>query len=108
MKRYRARKAKPGQLLAYYGKMQGDCPDVLFAWGGEGATKRHGSLLHYIFGCGRIDLIYGEEAAKRGANWKMGKTALEMLEEAGCDLTTIKFSIEMKKPTAEPVKQENG
>ena len=98
MKRYRRRNAKPNQLLAYYSKLPHSNPDICFAWGGESAGRRHGAMLHYIFGRKHIDLLFGEERKKEGREWKFGKSFLEVLEENGCDLTTLKFSIEVKKP----------
>lgn len=95
-KRYRRRNAKPGQLLAYFGKLPGDNPDIVYAWGGDGATKRHGNLMHYLFGTPRVELLHGDAAKKEGHPWRFGKSLLQELEAAGCDLTTLRFSIEMK------------
>lgn len=98
-KRYRKRNPKPGQLIAYYGRLDRDPPDIVFAWGGEGANSRHGCLLHLIFGSHRIELTNAEEKRRSGRDWAFGKSALELLDAAGFDLTTIRFSIEVKKKT---------
>ncbi len=101
MKRYRRKTAKPGELLAYYGQLPGDNPDICYAWGGGGATKRHGNLLATMFGGKRIQIVYGQERAENGGlSYKFTKSFLEELEAAGCDLTTLKFSIRMKEPNA--------
>lgn len=92
------RHAKPGQCLVYYGKLPGDSPGICYAWGDEGATKRHGGLLSYLFGGQRIRLVYGEEREKAGYPYIWDKSMLEELEAAGFDLTTLRFSIEMKRP----------
>ena len=100
-RRYVRRNPKPGQLIAYYGKLKDEKPDVVVAWGGEGADKRHGNLLFYILGSERLELVHGDEAKALGRDWKFGKSAIRMLEEAGYDLSTLRFSIEMKKPSEE-------
>lgn len=100
VKRYRKRTPKPGQLIAYYGRLDGDSPDVVFAWGGGGANSRHGALLHYIFGSARLELANFEENKRSGREWIFGKSALQRLEEAGFDLSTLRFSIELKSPPA--------
>jgi hypothetical protein len=96
-RRFRNRKAKPGQLLAYWGKLPGDSPDLIYAHGGEGANKRCANLLHHILGERRVEAVFGEERKETGRQWKLGKTPLQLLDEAGFDVTTLKFSIEMKK-----------
>lgn len=90
-KRYRAPKVKPGQLMAYYGRVDGDAPDVCFAWG-AGLNKRHGNLLHYILGAKRMTF------ADKGPGYEFEPSALEQLEAAGYDLSTLKFSIQQKEP----------
>lgn len=100
------RKAKPGQLLAFWGRLPGDEPDMIFAWG-DRLNKRHGNLLHYILGSKRVELAFSDEERKKanGKDYYFGRTALEMLEDAGYDLSTLKFSIEMKKPTQQPLEE---
>lgn len=109
MKRFRRLHAKPGQLLVYYGKLPGDNPDICFAWGGEGATRRDGALLHYMFSGKRMQPVYGQERDENhGLPWKFDKSFLEELEARGYDLTTLKFSIQLKRqqPEANPDEQE--
>ena len=88
MKRYRAPKAKPGELLLKYGKLPNDHPDVCIAWGGEGADKRDANLIfntlcddRYKFNSTETDCSLVEELKKRGY-----------------DITTIKFSIRKTQP----------
>jgi hypothetical protein len=96
-KRYRRRTAKPGQVLVYYGKIPGDEPDIVYAWGAGGASKRHGNLLAWLFGGQRVRIVYGEERAQNGGSpYVFDKTMLEELDAAGFDLTTLNFSIQMK------------
>lgn len=97
-RRYRARKVKPGQLVMYYGKLPGDSPDVVYAWGGDGAGKRHGNLLSWLMGGPRIELLFGEDREKAHRDWRHGRSILEELDAAGFDLTTLRFSIEIKRP----------
>lgn len=97
--RYRRKNAKPGQLLVYYGKLPGDNPDMVFAWGGEGASKRASNILHYYMASKRVELVYGEDRAKNnGIPYKFGPSMFEALDAAGFDLRTLQFSIEFKKP----------
>lgn len=111
MKRYRAPKVKPGQLMAYYGRVDGDSPDVCFAWG-AGLNKRFGNLLHYILGSKRIELAFSDEDRKKAAGrpYFFDKSALERLDEAGFDLRTLRFSIELKPVSASqpPPANENA
>lgn len=63
-KRYRRKRAKPGQLLIYYGKLPHDDPDVIFAWGGAGANKCDANLLSFALSGKRQRVVYGEERVK--------------------------------------------
>lgn len=85
-KRFRAPKAKPGELLVRYGKLPNDSPDVVIAWG-DGASKRDGAFLYYRLACGRPALLPGG---------KPEISLIEDLEARGYDITTLRFSI-MKK-----------
>jgi hypothetical protein len=87
MKRYRAPRQKPGVLRAYYGRVDGNAPDVCYQWGGSGANRRDGHLLNYYLSSRRL-------------NWKGEEepSLIEELEKRGYDLSTLKFSIEQKKP----------
>jgi hypothetical protein len=102
VRRLRQRKARPGQLIAYWGRLPGDGPDLIYAYGGSGANKRCGNLLHHILGERRVEVVEAEESAKTGRSWKLGKTPLELLDEAGFDITTLRFSIQMKSLPSAP------
>lgn len=92
---------KPGQLRMYYGKASPyDSPDVCYMWGAGGASKCDAALLHHMIGSKRIELVYGDEREKLGVPYKFGPSLLEELEARGYDLTTLKFSIQQKQPTA--------
>lgn len=89
MKRYRAPKAKPGELKVQWGKIDRHTDvDVCYAWG-EGLNRRFGAMAHYWFGSARIEMKDGK--------YVFGRSFIEALDEAGFDLTTLKFSIQKKK-----------
>lgn len=87
-KRYRRRTAKPGQLIAYYGKIDGS-EDICYAWGGDGASKADSHLIHGMFS--------GYEYRKHGRSPSPHDGYLEALEARGYDLTTLRFSIQKKQ-----------
>lgn len=82
----------------YYGRVDGDRPDVCYQWGGGGANRCDASLLHHVIGSPRIQILYGEEREKYGYPYKFGPSLLQELETRGYDLSTLKFSIEQKQP----------
>lgn len=83
------KRAKPGELCMFYGRLKHDNPDTIYSWG-DGCSKRDGALLNYVLGSKR----YGYE----GCRGEMEKSLLEDLIDRGYDITTLKFSI-MKKAT---------
>lgn len=85
MKRYRAPKAKDGEIKAQWGKLPDDVPQICFAWGNweHGTMKPEVNLLHYL-----LTLDVHE-----------GNNILEELEKRGYDLTTFKISIQKKQKT---------
>lgn len=84
-KRYRRKHAKPGELLAYYGKADsyGD-PDLCYAWG-EGCQKADSRLVDYALHRKDYD-VFGT----------YHPSFIEELEKRGYDITTLKFSIKKK------------
>jgi hypothetical protein len=83
-KRIRVPVAKPGQLLAKWGRPEpGETPDICYAYGGEGVSRSEGHMLSSYF--------------ERVADID-GKTLRQELEARGYDLETLRFSIELKKP----------
>jgi hypothetical protein len=74
--------AKPGQLLVKWGRpSRGESPDLMFAWGAEGAAKSDARVLSSAFEeCDVFD----------------GQNLRQVLQERGYDITTLKFSIEQK------------
>lgn len=82
------KKAGPGQLRMFYGRLPGDAPDVIYSWG-AGCSKRDGALLNYIIGSKRPPLSPGEP-------WD--PSLLDELVARGYDLSTLEFSIR-KLPT---------
>lgn len=85
MKRFRQPKAKPGQLKVQWGKLNGDDPDLVFAYGGAGAQGCDSRLLYYYF------------CSKKVTGNEIELSLFEELEKRGYDMTTFKFSIERKK-----------
>jgi len=86
------RKAKPGEVLFFYGQLPGDHPDHIGMWGGGTATKRHSNVIMSNF--------------TQEKNWpyrldKTPKSFLQELDEAGFDIKTLQFSIRMKQPKEE-------
>ncbi len=81
MKRFRAPKAKPGELKVAYGKHEGDL-DIFYCHGGEGAARCDARMVASYF------------EGLKGAFERNMKTELMA---RGYDITTIKFSIQQKK-----------
>lgn len=86
MKRYRSPKLKPGYLYIYYGRLEGDDPDVVYA-NGEGVPRCDRALLHCVMGTKR--LIY---------DGTYEPSLFDELAARGYDLDTLKFSIQKKAP----------
>ena len=99
VKRYRNKKAKPGQVIVYYGKVPYEDPDVCVAWGGGGVNKRHANLLLSMLTAKRVELAYTDEFKKKsgGLPYFFGDSYLTLLENAGFDITTLQISISCKK-----------
>lgn len=89
MKRWRAPRAKQGQLKAQWGKLPHDSPDLIFVWG-EGVPRVDGRLLYHA--------LTRQDYSVATKEWYPG--FVEQLEKRGYDLTTLKFSIS-KKSTQE-------
>lgn len=85
-KRATRRKAKPGELCMFYGRLPGYAPDVIYAWG-DGTSRRDSHLLNCVIGSERPGLF---------PNDPFEKSLLDELTDRGYDITTLKFSI-MKK-----------
>lgn len=80
----RVPKVKPGQLRATWGKTApDDWPDVVYVWGGSGASRPDGRILSRAFE--EVEIFEG-------------RTLRKELEARGYDITTLEFSI-MKKET---------
>jgi hypothetical protein len=91
------RKAKPGEVLFFFGRFAGEGkPDHVGMWGGEGATKRHSNAVMYGFTGPRI-----QDDQTRPIGWKFGNSLLADLEAAGFDIETIEFSIRVKTPNVQ-------
>jgi hypothetical protein len=78
------KKAAPGQLRMFYGRLPGESmPDVCTAWG-EGCSKRDGHLLYWILCCDRPPAVPGRP---------FDQSLLKELQARGYDLSTLEFSI---------------
>ncbi len=88
MKRYRAPRAKTGELKAQWGKLPGDNPDVCYVWG-DGSNKRDAHLLHNFLTEKRMRFPIGNEPGR----FAYADSFMEELKARGYDLTTLKFSI---------------
>lgn len=97
VKRFGRRKARPGQLLVYYGKLPHDTPDVVFSWGGSGASKCDSSLVYSVLLGKRCRVDFENPAAPFGVAYD--PSLIEELEARGYDITTLRFSIEKKPET---------
>lgn len=80
-KRLRRVQAKPGQLLAQWGRDDGDDVGVVYAAGGGGVGTSDAGMLSTAF-----NYVKGLH----------GTTLVKELEARGFDLTTLRFSIERK------------
>jgi hypothetical protein len=96
VKRWRAPKAKPGELKAQWGKVEGEV-DLCFAWGGAGATKSDSALLQQVLANKR----YLPSFKGPLGTYETENSLVEELEARGYDITTIRFSIQ-KKATGDP------
>ena len=86
------KKAAPGQLRMFYGRLPRDsAPDICYAWG-EGCSKLDVALLNYVIGSKRPPLNPRDP---------FEPSLLEDLESRGYDLSTLVFSIRKKKETGD-------
>ena len=99
MKRYRAPKAKPGQLKMQYGKLPDDNPDLCVAWG-DGCGREDSRLLHNMFCSKRQRMTFGDEREKEGPV-AFDQSFVDELASRGYDITTLKFSVQKVVPNAE-------
>ena len=82
--RYRRRNTKPGQLEAYFGKLPGDDPDLIFS-NGEGVPKCDRAYLYSALGSVRFGFMGNKEPS-----------FFEELKSRGYDMDTFRFSIQKK------------
>lgn len=85
-RRWRTPEAKPGQLLARYGRADRySRPSIVYAWGAGGAAKPDSRIL-----CAALEEIAVCD----------GRSLADELERRGYDLTTLRFSIQRKAALA--------
>lgn len=84
-KRRRTLRAKPGELIAYYGYAEGEGPDICAAHGAAGAHKADGRIL--------LEALSAQVCGCDLPLWKE-------LESRGYDLSTMKFTIRQKTSDA--------
>lgn len=95
-RRWRIPKAKPGELLIKWGKPDRyNDPDIVYA-NGPGTHHGDGHYMYYVFGTQRIS----PDTSWRRTNGfpEYEDSFLKELDRRGYDLTTLKFSIQKKKP----------
>jgi len=82
-KRYRQISAKPGQLIAAFGRdgVSGNKPDLIYSWGGQGAGRSDTRLLMRAF----EELEVFE-----------GRTLRQELSARGYDIESLRFSVRRK------------
>lgn len=97
--RWRAPKAKPGQLVARYGKVEG-CEDLCYAHG-AGVDRSDARLLHSVLSNERF---YPSRSGPLGT-YRTERSFADELEARGYDITTLRFSIEKKRPASEAHKE---
>lgn len=88
MTRPRYLKAKPGQLVAGWGKSDG-MVDICFAWG-DGVSRSDAHLLNTVFASKRF-------RPTGISDYETTPSLIKELESRGYDITTLKFSVEKKK-----------
>jgi len=81
-RRFRSVVAKPRQLVARWGRVDGELA-IAYAWGGQGAQKPDSRILMRAL----EDVVILD-----------GKTLAQELEARGYDLTTLRFSVSMRQP----------
>ena len=79
--------AKPGQLVAAYGRDDCGNIDLQYAWGGGGAQKPDARVLSF---------------AIEGVLVFDGKCLRDVLIERGYDITTLKISVALKEHSNDP------
>jgi len=89
-KRLRRPTLKNGELRVYWGRVDGDYPDIVYEWKGDRSMKRDSALLNWHMGCKH------PHPTKSPFGQVMEPSMLEELERRGYDLTTLQFRI-MKK-----------
>jgi hypothetical protein len=73
---------RAGTVQAFYGPPErNDAPDMVYQWGGGGATKRHALALAYLLG---FESRRSEDVAAKFA-------------EYGFDITTLRVSVDVRK-----------
>jgi hypothetical protein len=83
-KRLHMVQAKPGQLVGRWGRpSSGEAPDVIWAWGGDGAAKSDANCVGSAFEHYEV---------------MPGKTLRALLDDRGYDIKTLRFSISQKEP----------
>lgn len=95
-KHWREPKAKPGELLARWGKVKYADPDIVYAWG-QGVPKGDSHLLHSALSAPRTRLNYDAKFPASRFDATIDEPSfLQELEARGYDLTTLRFSVQKK------------
>lgn len=99
-------KQSPGKVSLWYGRIDREPADVCAQWMPP-ANKRHCNLVLQIFSSKNLRMAFDAEDKKRsgGLPTFYDLSWIEELDKAGFDLSTLKFSIEMKKSEGEDAGQ---
>jgi hypothetical protein len=89
------KRAKPGELRMFHGRLPGEqVGDLSFLWG-DGVCRGDAALLQWVISSTRRSLATGDPLP----------SLLDELERRGYDLTTIEFRIRKRPEPANPHKQ---
>lgn len=82
---------KPGELHVYYGRLDGDDPDVIFS-NGAGVHRCDRALLYCVFSGERMVL----DTSQGYLGHTFDPSFVDELKKRGYDISTIRFSIRKK------------
>jgi len=91
-KRWREPKAKPGELKAQWGRVDGNV-DLCYAHGGNGTERSDMRVINTAF----AEQRYFPSAETLG-HYRVERSLIDELEARGYDIRTLKFSIQKKTP----------
>lgn len=100
-KRYRSPKPKPGELIAQWGKLPHNNPDLCYFWG-PGVHKADSHLLHNTLASKVCRTNFDRDKTQPLSLLNAttyDPSFLEELEARGYDVTTLRVYVRKKQPT---------